>query len=314
MGDDGTVGTASFYDIRFSTEYIFTSNWSQTISCQGVPSPNPSGSHESFVVSNLVPNTIYYFAMKSADEELNWSTMSNMAGERTLVASERGSIVDQIPSPAHSYTLDLAGTGTSLWTIDNLNDTVYSIDQINGNLLAKFFFAPVEQIDLQGIAWDGNYLWIATRSEIYKVNSETGIELGHFRYDQTIGLITGLSWGDDGLWLAGPTSNTAYEIDVEQALLDGHLDNSITDQLAFSDPACFRGLLYYDNRVFISVWTNSEKATVFEFDAGTKELIDQFYIQETDPVLHNPIQGGLATDGTYLYIGGDYRRILITKF
>ncbi len=127
-------------------------------------------------------------------------------------------------------------------------------------------------------------------------------------------MVTGLSWVNNRLWLAGPISYKAYEIDVEHALLDGNLNNSITDQLTFYDPSSFRGLLYYDSKIFISAWTNSEKATVFEFDAGTKELLDQFYILETDPVLHNPIQGGIATDGTYLYIGGDYQRILITKF
>ncbi len=175
MGDDGTSGTASYYDIRFSTEYINNDNWARTISCQGVPSPGPSGTDESFVVQNLVPNTIYYFAMRSADEELNWSLISNMAGERTLEASERGNIIGQIPSPVPLYTLDLAGTGTSLWVIDNSYDTVYNIDQVSGDLLNKFVFEPGEQIDLQGIAWDGNYLWIASRSDIYKVNSEPGL-------------------------------------------------------------------------------------------------------------------------------------------
>jgi uncharacterized protein (TIGR02145 family) len=76
-GDDGNTGTASEYDIRYSTSNITESNWSSAIRCMGEPTPKPAGSSESFVVSELNPNTTYYFAIKTADEVPNWSELSN---------------------------------------------------------------------------------------------------------------------------------------------------------------------------------------------------------------------------------------------
>ena len=82
-GDDDTIGIASEYDIRYSTSEIDTSNWSSATECADEPSPDSAGSAESFVVTGLDPNTIYYFAMRTSDEASNWSEFSNVATETT---------------------------------------------------------------------------------------------------------------------------------------------------------------------------------------------------------------------------------------
>ena len=82
-GDDGYSGTASQYDIRYSTSSINESNWAIAIQCVGEPSPKAAGSSESFTVSGLSPNSLYHFGMKTADEIPNWSTLSNIAVART---------------------------------------------------------------------------------------------------------------------------------------------------------------------------------------------------------------------------------------
>ena len=309
-GDDDNEGTSAQYDIRFSTEYISPYEWETYIACSDVPTPSLSGSDEEYLVTNLVPNTIYYFAIKSADEVLNWSDMSNMAAAMTTAESGRGGIVDEFTSPVSSYTLDLAGAGSSLWVIDHIEDTVYNVNLSDGTLIDKFSFAPSEWTNLQGITYDGTYLWIATRSDIYKVNPDNGNAIGHFRYDRTIELITGLAWGDGRLWLAGPFVDRAYEIDVDRAILDGHSDSSVTNQVIFSDPLLFRGIMYFEGGLFISSWTDAESATVYEYDPSSGDIRQQFQIREFNSTQHNPIQGGLATDGTYFYTGGDNFRIL----
>ena len=78
-GDDGDVGTASQYDIRYSTSPINEGNFSSATEVQGVPQPKSAGSPESLVVTGLSPETTYYFAMKTADEVPNWSDLSNVA-------------------------------------------------------------------------------------------------------------------------------------------------------------------------------------------------------------------------------------------
>ncbi|MFH1096414.1 MAG: fibronectin type III domain-containing protein, partial [Candidatus Desantisbacteria bacterium] len=78
-GDDGTSGTAFAYDIRYATVTITETNWANAVQCVNEPATGVAGSQQSFVVTGLVPNTRYYFAMKTRDEVLNWSGLSNVA-------------------------------------------------------------------------------------------------------------------------------------------------------------------------------------------------------------------------------------------
>ena len=83
-GDDGIVGTASMYDIRYSVSPITSeTRWNSANRAVGVPDPLPSGSSQYFTIGGLLPTTTYYFAMKSVDDVLNWSSLSNCAGATT---------------------------------------------------------------------------------------------------------------------------------------------------------------------------------------------------------------------------------------
>jgi len=82
-GDDGNIGTASVYDIRYSTSPIDESNWDQATQVSGEPAPQAAGSAESFDVIGLNPGTAYYFAIKTADEVSNWSPLSNVISKST---------------------------------------------------------------------------------------------------------------------------------------------------------------------------------------------------------------------------------------
>ena len=82
-GDDGNEGTAAQYDIRYSTSGITESNWGSATQVDGETAPKSSGSDESFTVSNLNSGTLYYFAIKTADEVPNWSALSNVASITT---------------------------------------------------------------------------------------------------------------------------------------------------------------------------------------------------------------------------------------
>lgn len=82
-GDDGTVGRAAEYDIRYSTELITENNWSMAGSVSGEPVPSVSGTPEQYTVEGLDPGTEYYFAIKAADEVPNWSLLSNVISYTT---------------------------------------------------------------------------------------------------------------------------------------------------------------------------------------------------------------------------------------
>ncbi len=84
VGDDGLVGTASQYDIRYSTTPLTEANWEAAVQCTGEPVPKIAGSAEIFVVTGLTPSTTYWFGMKVADEVPNWSDLSNVVSITTI--------------------------------------------------------------------------------------------------------------------------------------------------------------------------------------------------------------------------------------
>ncbi len=95
-GDDSTSGTASYYDIRYSTSAISESNWAVAVQCTDEPLPQPPGSTETFIAGGLSGNTTYYFALKTADEQLNWSGISNCASGTTEAEVEMELIYDDL--------------------------------------------------------------------------------------------------------------------------------------------------------------------------------------------------------------------------
>ena len=106
-GDDSLSGTASQFDIRYSTSAITAANFaSATRWTTGVPVPVAPGTSQSVVVTGLTPSTPYWFAIKTADEVPNWAGMSNVVSKTTAGAP------DTVP-PAAITNLTLGLTGTN---------------------------------------------------------------------------------------------------------------------------------------------------------------------------------------------------------
>jgi hypothetical protein len=76
-GDDGDVGTARAYDIRFLTEEIDIDNWVRADGPDFSPVPRVAGTPESWEVIGLESTVTYYFAIVVQDEEGNKSPLSN---------------------------------------------------------------------------------------------------------------------------------------------------------------------------------------------------------------------------------------------
>jgi len=83
-GNDGDVGQASEYIIKYGPEEITEDNWASSTIVENLPLPKPTGSEEIFIVSNLGDNTLYYFALKTKDESENLSQISNSPTAKTL--------------------------------------------------------------------------------------------------------------------------------------------------------------------------------------------------------------------------------------
>lgn len=82
-GDDGYVGTASKYELRYSTSVITHTNWANATLIPNLPVPKSAGGKEKLVLTGFTPGVTYYFAIKTADEKNNWSGVSNNAVKKT---------------------------------------------------------------------------------------------------------------------------------------------------------------------------------------------------------------------------------------
>ncbi|MCX5800000.1 MAG: hypothetical protein NTX17_01225 [Candidatus Eisenbacteria bacterium] len=104
-GDDGTVGRASQYDLRFSRNQIQGTDslgwWiaPTTATCAGLPVPGEPGNTDSFVVAGLAPGNTYYFILRTADEVPNWSFFSNIAVVTTAASPDTNTPGDETPPP-----------------------------------------------------------------------------------------------------------------------------------------------------------------------------------------------------------------------
>jgi phosphodiesterase/alkaline phosphatase D-like protein len=87
-GDDSLSGTASQFDVRYSTSPITAANFASATQWLGAPTPTAPGTTQSTIVTGLQPSTTYWFAMKTADEVPNWSGISNVVSRATLAAPD----------------------------------------------------------------------------------------------------------------------------------------------------------------------------------------------------------------------------------
>lgn len=80
-GDDSSFacsGSASTYELRYSTSTIDNSNFNSASLVPGTPSPSAPGTAECVLLEGLDDCTTYYFAIKTQDEAGNWSVLSNV--------------------------------------------------------------------------------------------------------------------------------------------------------------------------------------------------------------------------------------------
>ena len=116
VGDDGVTGTATTYDIRYMANILINSgNWDSATQCTGEPMPQSSGNNESYSVSNLIPDTTYYFAIKVGDDSNNWSGLSNIISGKTN-ATATGT------SPVAEWNFN-EGSGTTIQDGSGNNNT-----------------------------------------------------------------------------------------------------------------------------------------------------------------------------------------------
>lgn len=82
-GDDGNTGTASLYDIRYSSLPITDANWNSAKKITSILTPQSAGTLEAYTLTGLTSNKTYYLAIQTIDEWSNVSAISNIASFAT---------------------------------------------------------------------------------------------------------------------------------------------------------------------------------------------------------------------------------------
>lgn len=94
VGDDSLTGTATSYDVRYSTAAITPSNWASATQANNEPTPGAPGTSQTFVVRGLSRQTRYYFAARVRDEAGNQSALSNVPSGTTTDTAPPAAVRD----------------------------------------------------------------------------------------------------------------------------------------------------------------------------------------------------------------------------
>jgi hypothetical protein len=151
-GNDGNVGIASHYDIRYSTLAINNSNWSGAIKLLAAPTPATAGTPQEMMVGGLLAGTNYYFALKTIDQAGNVSDLSNIAEATT----KQGVYIDTIPPVISNINTNTSILQTAIitWETDELAETKLVWGERRNNLqqvVYDFYFASNHELVLENL-------------------------------------------------------------------------------------------------------------------------------------------------------------------
>ena len=111
-GDDGTIGLAGAYDARITQAGPF--NETAFLVAQSLPTtpPRAAGTSERLIVTGLVADAQYWFAVRSGDEVPNWSPISNVVALRTLAAGARLTTISSVSYDPTTAELEVVFSGS----------------------------------------------------------------------------------------------------------------------------------------------------------------------------------------------------------
>lgn len=78
-GAEGDIGTASVYDLRYHTEPLTVANWFDApVRLADAPAPMIAGTVQEYTVTGLTIGQRYYFGIRTANDQGEWSGLSNI--------------------------------------------------------------------------------------------------------------------------------------------------------------------------------------------------------------------------------------------
>lgn len=157
-GDDGSVGTATSYNVKYALSAITSeSAWNSAVSAAGdPPRPGVSGTAENMQVTGLDSQTIYYFAVRATDEAGNQGGLSNSPSATTLMS-------DTIPPVISSVTVGISAHTVIIgWTTNEDSDlqVAYGATTGLGTIETNISLTKNHSITLSGLFANKKYYFL----------------------------------------------------------------------------------------------------------------------------------------------------------
>jgi parallel beta-helix repeat protein len=201
-GDDGYAGIASTYIVRYSTSLITTEiNWSAATDASGEPAPTAALTVQSMTITGLEPGRRYFFAIRTQDEALNLSSISNSPSatasstdDKSMAYSGSASLYESANiemRQIQTNTVDVITSGGSSAIIDGAEKLLLIDDKIDdlskavgdklggydGKIGADFIFSGAEKL-IEDTSQSGvNY---AVGQTLQSVNNQTKTDHASF--------------------------------------------------------------------------------------------------------------------------------------
>ncbi len=110
-GDDQDTGIADGYVFKYlMTGPITEENWDTAIIYEQSWTPSVSGTAESRIITGLIPNTDYWFAIVAFDEVPNYGELSNVLSVTTLEDTPPNAVTDLVMIGQNSTSIVLSWT------------------------------------------------------------------------------------------------------------------------------------------------------------------------------------------------------------
>ncbi|MBI5221887.1 MAG: hypothetical protein HY980_00080 [Candidatus Magasanikbacteria bacterium] len=270
-GDDGNVGTALHYDIRYSSLNITDENWVAATQLIDEPAPQVAGSSQSTVASGLSADTNYYFALKAADEVPNWSALSNVVSLKTLSSPDTTPpVIDLIIAKASVTSAEI------FWHTNEQSDSqvAYGLTKQLGSLSADSELVINHKLVLTNLTPNTTYYFKVISTDAggnQAVGLQGGVEIGQFKTKKDTTPPANVSnfqaeAGDKEVLLSwqNPTDNDFAGVWIFRSVADypkspaegKEIANVGKDTLIFNDSYVNNGTVYYYTAFAYDVYKN----------------------------------------------------------
>ena len=158
-GDDGTIGRAARYDIRYSTQAISgtdTVGWwnAATIVNTIGKVPPPPGMPDSVLITSVTYGQGYYAMMRVADEVPNWSRFSNLARFDVVTGVAEEPVAGAPPARVQAAPNPFASSTAIQFSIPTAGETEVNAYDVAGRLVRKIHQGAL-RAGAHVFGWDG---------------------------------------------------------------------------------------------------------------------------------------------------------------